>query len=150
MTPRPRARAATISTGAGSPPAAAAASSGSRSPTARTCGFRESACGKRLRRRGGSARSWLAPSHRPRCYYLEERRLERLQFGAAQPGEKELAVRGDTELAIARPLVAPGGALLEEKCVGRELELAVSDAIAQQHFPAGEKGTVLQAPERRD
>src|SRR5258706_8879018 len=138
MTPPPRARAATTSRGAGSPPAAAAASSGSRSPTARSCGSRGSACGKRLRRRGGPARSWLAPSHRPRCYYLEGSRLERLQFRAAQPGEKELAVRRDTELAIARPLVAPGGALLEEKSVGRELELAVSHAIAQQQLPAGE------------
>src|SRR5437667_11541638 len=148
MTPPPRARAATTSRGAGSPPAAAAASSGSRSPTARTCGSRGSACGKRLR--GGSARSWLAPSHRPRCYYFEGSRLERLQLGAAQSGQKELTVGRDTELAIARPLVAPGTALLEEEGVGRKLELAVSHSIAQQHLPAGERCAVLQAPERRD
>src|SRR5437667_11257215 len=81
---------------------------------------------------------------------LGRSRLERLQFGAAQPGQKELAVRRDAEFAVTRSCIALGGAFLEEEGIGRKLELAVSHAIAQQHFPAAERRAVLQTPERRD
>src|SRR5207247_4546775 len=81
---------------------------------------------------------------------LGSSRLERLQFGAAQPGQKELAVRRDAEFAVTRSFIALGGAFLEEEGIGRKLELAVSHSIAQQHLSAGEGRAVLQTPERRD
>ena len=89
-------------------------------------------------RRFADATAYVAPDG----WGLSYRDLDRVS--------DELAVGRDTEFAVTRSFIALGGALLEEEGVGRELELAVSHAIAQQHLPAGERGAVVQTPERRD